>query len=67
MKKDILSIMIWLLLVALTELPLVYFCPNIQTIDIMIIDIYMILSIICKVGTNVIMDVFEKITKKACK
>ena len=55
MKKNILTFMIWVFLVALTELPLLYICPNIQVVDIVIIDIYMILSIICLVGTRQIM------------
>lgn len=67
MKKYILTIMIWSLLVILTELPLTYFCPNIQTIDIMIIDIYIMLSIVCRAGAKGIMDVFAKLTKKEGK
>lgn len=64
MKKYILTIMIWSLLVILTELPLTYFCPSIQTIDILIIDIYMMLSIVCRAGAKGIMDVFAKLTKR---
>lgn len=60
MKKNILTFMIWVFLVALTELPLLYICPNIQVVDIVIIDIYMILSIICLVGTRQIMKMIKK-------
>lgn len=63
MKKYILTFMIWVFFAAITELPLVYLCPNIQVVDIVIIDIYMILSIICLAGTRQIMKMIKILTK----
>lgn len=60
MKKNIITFFIWCMLVALTEVPLTYICPSIRVIDLLIIDLYMILSILCFVVANIIIRLIYK-------
>lgn len=63
MKKHILAFIIWVFFIALTELPLLYFRPVICVADIVILDTYIILSILCLMGTKLIIKIFNKSTK----